>query len=171
MSFCNEFGVDLDECALSHVSCYGHLMDDTNSDNIIDDLSDMTSVEFKNTYPNICQLYYIEKIIESERIIVMYNYPLDIPRNKIYVSSEGFSIYDVAVLIKKEFNKMYAERDIALKNNKTPKYLDRDVLSIDNLCPRFSVDYAALGLTSYESHKKHSLVDVTTPIVSVSVDT
>ncbi len=59
-------------------------------------------------------------------IVIYYNYPLIFPISKIYYNSDGFSYSEIANLICSQYSKWRKEYDMALDNNKIPKYFKPD---------------------------------------------
>ncbi len=108
-----------------------------NFDEVLDELSNMRFSTFKKRYPDVHKKYYIDKEIKSTHITIEYNYPLIAPIKKIYKSDTGFSLNDIATIIRKEYLKFYEDYEASEINGSIPKYLPKNVIGFDSLSIRF----------------------------------
>ena len=97
---------------------------------------------FKKRYPVLHTKYYIDKEIKSKHITIEYNYPLIAPIKKIYKSVTGFSLNDIATIIRNKYLKFYEDYEAAEVNNTIPRYLPKNVIEFNNLSIRFWIDEA-----------------------------
>lgn len=138
-------------------------------DNVLDNLSNMKLSEFKSTYPKIYRKYYKKKLIDSPRIVINYRYPLVMSIDKIYTSADGFSINDIAKIIRTQYYKFFKNYNDCIANNEIPKYLDHKVNSWKiNFDIRFHINYKPLKLEASTMYHKQ-LPDI--PFIMVAVDT
>lgn len=158
----NEFYVHTSSHALGLTSFAGDVCNLTNDDNtgkednydednyeeILDELSDMSLDKFKTKYPTVYKTYFVDKLIDTTHIVIYYYFPLFAEISKIYVSQDGFTISDIATLIKKQYKKFYINRKNAIKNNVIPKYISPNSYDLNSLCLRFHINYQPLNLST-----------------------
>jgi hypothetical protein len=177
----NEFSVNTEDCPLCLSSLAIELWngDDDGDDNsasygdILDELGNMDCAEFKNKHPEIYNKYFIDKVIQSLHIIIYYHFPLFAEISKIYVSQDGFSIVEIATIIQNQYKKFYKNREMAIKNNLTPKYIPIDAYDLSSLCLRFHIHHKPLNLKIHEPHPQCSFhINLQSlPIIIVHCDT
>jgi len=129
-----QFGVAVDD--IIHEK-YGEHDEFEHYDEILDQLSRIHTNNFIKKYPEQYDTYYCKKIITSTHITINYNY-LIAPLIKIYCSDDGFTINDVALIIQKQYRKIYINHKKSLLNNKISRYLPIDKIYYESSF-RFSI--------------------------------
>jgi hypothetical protein len=118
--------------------------DDHGMDAILYELYDMDISRFRQLHPDIYKKYYEDKIIESKHISVSYWYGFVASIEKVYVSETGFSISDIAELIRAQLQKYNREYNEAKREERTPKHLTIPVCKYWNV--RFDILCKPLGM-------------------------
>lgn len=151
----NEFYVHTKGCALGFTSLACDIYKDSDDyEEILDELNDMDLTQFMNIYPNVYEKYFVEKMIKSSHVIIYYHFPLFAQISKIYVSQDGFTIAEIASIIKAQYKKFYKNREMATNLNQIPKYISKDAYNLHDLYLRFHINYEPLNLTKHNPHPK-----------------
>ena len=156
---------------------YDHGDEDDKYDYILQDLEDMDLDTFKNKYPSAYKTFFIDKISESPHIIINYSFPLIWPIQKIYVSDGGFTVNQIAKIIRSQYNKFYEDHEKSMKEGRIPKYLPKEVRDYENLSIRFWITFTnekkyGYGLRHFDVGTQSSCKGNTNiPLVNIGVDT
>ncbi len=128
--------------ALDHSSAVDDIfeMESDEPDEIIDKVNRMRFTTFKKKYPTVYKKYYVDKYVKKTHITIEYSYPLISPIKKIYKNAKGFSINDIATIIRNQYMKFYEDHEAAEVNNTIPRYLPNNVNEFNSLCIRFWFD-------------------------------